>query len=124
MKKKFFHIIAFSLFSAYSFAQKAKQDSVIILKVHDFGKCGYLDKHFYLTTGISSRYITTAFYFQSEGQKKFRFIPVNDKVFNYDYFNKFIYPYLNQDDSVKLVVKKYLINGEEILVAQKVEKME
>jgi hypothetical protein len=127
MKKIFFYISVFSLFAIYSFAQKIKnttQDSIVILKVHDFGKCGHLSKHFNSITGISPRYITTAFYFQSKDKNEFTFIPVNDKIFNYDYFNQFIYPLFEQGDSVKLIVKKYRIDGEEVLVAEKIEKVD
>jgi len=127
MTKKTFNIMLLFLISFHSFAQKrgnSNRDSSLIVKLNDFGKCAPLTKAFYQTSGIAPMYITSAFYFVSNDKTGFSFIPVNDKVFNYDYFQKYIYPNLGRGDSVKLMVKKYFVNKKEILVATKIEKIE
>ncbi len=68
---------------------------------------------------INKKYITSALYVVLDNSKE-KAILINDKVFNYDYFNKNIRPYL-ENRIVKIYVEKYIVNGKEVFVAYKIE---
>lgn len=87
----------------------------------NFGKCKTLSDEFYYKTGISKKLITSALYVKKGENDELITIPINDEFFDYDNFNETI---LNENigKRVKISVEKFFINGEEILVANKVYK--
>lgn len=68
---------------------------------------------------IDRKHITTVLYVYLDGESKETIIPINDKVFNYEYFNKHV---SCKSDEIslrpaKIKAKKYLYKGKEIFVA-------
>ena len=89
---------------------------VLDVTLSSFGKCPYRMK----IGSIDRKYITSALYVYLDGASKIAPIPVNDHAFNYDYFDKVIYPQLN-GKRVKLNAEKYIIKSKVVYVAYKIE---
>ncbi|WP_165929441.1 hypothetical protein [Flavobacterium rhamnosiphilum] len=71
-------------------------------------------------TGINEGSLTTSLYYYSEKSKKIIGLPINDKTFNYDYFNSKIYNNL-ENRRVKLFLDIYKNKSKEILIIYKIE---
>lgn len=111
-------IIMLASLNVYSQNRKLPlpEKTVLDVTLSSFGKCPYRMK----IGGIDRKYITSALYVYFDDSSKITPILVNDHTFNYDYFDKVIYPQLS-GRKVKLKVEKYIIKGKTVYVAYKIE---
>lgn len=65
---------------------------------------------------INKKHLTSSLYYH-EGSKVIA-IPINDKTFNYEYFNNSDY---NSTKKAKLYVQKYVYEGKEYFVAVRIK---
>jgi len=122
MKRLFFLVAMFiSVIGAAQNNTGSPQAFVKEVSVSDFGKCITLPKKFYRISRIKKAAITSCFYIYADQTDKKIFIPVNDSRFNYEYFHKNIYPFLEKGKKVRLTVRKYKVDGKDILVAEHIE---
>lgn len=70
-------------------------------------------------TGINESNLTTSLYYY-ENKKKIIGLPINDGVFNYDYFNSKIYNGI-ENKRVKLFLDVYKNESKEIIIIYKIE---
>lgn len=104
--------------SAQTSDPKGEEMAVIEATLESIGKCppsynikfGDLDK----------KYITTALYVQMGDSDKTTPIPINDKVFDYEEFNKMVYPEkLHQ--KITITVRRFSSEGKDVFLAYKVK---
>lgn len=98
-------------------AQQKGDTSRIILKVklEDFGKSP-LPNHVKKIGSIERKYITSAIFVYLDSNR-ITPIYINDRVFNYDYFDT----YTKKGKELKLTVRSYVVDGKEIFVAEHIE---
>lgn len=84
-----------------------------------FGKCN-LPESTIKRLDIPKELITSSLYGNLKNETKLTSFPINDKVFNYDYFNKNIYNNI-KGKTVKLFVKKYNFDDEIIYLVEAVQ---
>lgn len=111
-------LLFLSMSSCLNTENKVGKEQVIDVQLIDFGKSKQYDSSFFEITKISKKDITSAFHVKFEDEKV-KSLPVNDSLFNYDYFNKKIYPNI-EGRRVRLTVKKYIINNKEIFVVNRI----
>jgi hypothetical protein len=118
---KLLSIIAIALFTLVAHAQYKQsggQKEVLEVRLDGIGKCPPDIK---IRSGrIERKYITSALYVYLGNTDKTTPIPINDKVFNYEYFDKYIYPDM-KNKTVKIKVEKYSSNGKDVYVAYEIE---
>jgi len=125
LKKIFCHILILVSFTS-CFSQSKNNTGTIVLdvSVKSFGKTKVLPEEFYKTTTLNKEDITSAFYVTINNTLNVVAIPVNDKVFNYDYFYKNIYTADMNEKKVKLTVQQFIINDKKIYIAYEIAKWE
>lgn len=118
-KKQFFIVFLISFIGCTqnknNFGSPIKME--VVLK--SFVKTQPLTQEFCNLTKINKKYITSAFYLTIDN-KEYIEVFINDKLFNYDYFNQKIYPNI-ENRKVVLYVKKYLIKNKTVFIAEKIE---
>lgn len=74
----------------------------------------------YRITGIESKYLTSVLHVHLNGSKEITPVIINDKTFNYEYFNDEIYANM-KNRKAKIDVLRYKIQGRTVYVATKIE---
>lgn len=107
MKTLIFILLSFTL---AAFCQNKQQDFIerkeIVVTIIDVGKSNFNSLKLENITKINKKYFTTSVYFSLKNEKGKSSYVINDKVFNWNYFNKSIYPNLNKGK--ELNAKLYL----------------
>jgi|AntRauMFilla1563_2_1112583.scaffolds.fasta_scaffold13435_2 hypothetical protein len=120
---KIFKLVLFTLtFLNISIGCKSKSvNDLKIIEVHivDYGKI-HLDKtkidKLSSITKINKKHFTSSIYYINE--KNTIGIPINDKLFNHDFFNNYDY---ENNKKVKVYLKKYIYENKDYFIAIKIE---
>lgn len=120
MKKILFLITIFLTVSCTSQKNKNLTQKIINVVLIDVSKINLNTNEISKITGIEQSFFTTSICFKSSDGSKKKCLPVNDKKFNYSYFNTEIYPNF-KDRKVKLYIDIYNYNDKEFLVISKIE---
>lgn len=105
-----------------SFCQ-IKDNNALVFEVtlKSFGKCKPLPDEFFVITGLKRENVTSVLYVTTNNATDVIAVPINDKVFNYDYFYKYIYSPDISGKQIKLTAKEFEVNNEKIYVACKMQ---
>lgn len=121
MKKSSFFLIFIVIINLSCKSQSSSNNTLSSIDISNFqyGKISlpysqidYLSK----TLKINKKQLTSSLYYH-EGSILVS-IPINDKVFNYEYFNNFKY---NIEVKAKLYIQKYTYENREYFVAVRIE---
>lgn len=103
-------IFIFLSLTLATFCQNKQQNFIvrkeIVVTIIDVGKSNYNSLKLENVTKVNKKYFTTAVYFSLKNENSKSSYVINDKVFNWNYFNKSIYPNLNKGK--ELNAKLYL----------------
>ncbi len=92
--------------------------NIITATLESIGKCP--PSHNIKFGNLDRKYVTTALFVRLEHSEKLTPIPINDKVFDYEKFNRQVYPAkLNQ--KVEISVKLFASKDENVFLAYDVK---
>jgi hypothetical protein len=103
---------------AQSSSPKGEDMAVIEATLESIGKCP--PSHNIKFGNLDKKYITTALYVQLGNSDQATPIPINDKVFDYNEFNKSVYP-AKLHQKVKITARRFTSKGKDVYLAYEVK---
>lgn len=123
IKKKIIIVLLIATLTNCSSQKTQKIESKIInVVLKDIMKISQNVKTLSAETGLDVKYFTTSLSFSLIESNLNLVLPLNDKKFNYDYFNKIFYNNL-ENKKAKLFLEVYKIKSKEVSIIYKIEQL-